>query len=164
MYVQQVDLIYQMEFVLIVSLQNTGITKIKHVKDVLILSYMTKKNNNVSVQITNLTYSKEDVFPAIYHIIGIQISANVSHVHLHFNTTPKLEGVYVLQIGLTWSIINVSLVNYLITGIKRSETVINALKPSSMILTKEVVSVQFYTHFYKMANVHPVPIPTIGIQ
>ena len=133
-------------------------------KDVLILSCTTKKNSNVSVQITNLTYSKEDAFPAIYHTIGTQILTNVSHVHLHFNTTPKLEDVYVLQKDLTWSTINVSLVNYLITGIKRSETVINALKPSSTILTKEVVSVQFYTHFYKTVNVHPVLIQTIGIR
>ena len=111
----------------------------------------------------NLTFLKEDVFLAISHIIGTQILANVSHVHLHFNTTPKLEDVYVLQKDLILSIINVSPVNYLITGIKRLEIVTNVHKLFNMILTKEVVSVQFYIHFYKMANVHLAPIQTIGI-
>lgn len=112
----------------------------------------------------NLIYLKEDVFLAISHIIGTQISANVSHVHIHFNITLKLEDVYVLQKDHIWSIINVSPVNYLITGIKLLETVTNAHKLFSMTLTKEVVSVQFYIHFYKMVNAHLAPIQTIGIQ
>lgn len=133
-------------------------------KDVLILSYTIKKSNNASVQIMNLIYLKEDVFLAISHIIGTQISANVSHAHIHFNITLKLEDVYVLQKDHIWSIINVSPVNYLITGIKLLETVTNAHKLFSMTLTKEVVSVQFYIHFYKMVNAHLAPIQTIGIQ
>lgn len=87
-----------MELVSNVKPLNIGITKIKHAKDVLILSYMINKSNNVSVLLINLIFLKEDVFLVIYHIIGTQILVNAFHVLLHLSTITKLVDVFVLQI------------------------------------------------------------------
>ena len=101
-FVPQVDLIYQMEFVLSAWLQNTGIIKIKHVKDALIHLFMTSKNNNVYVLQTNHTFLKEDAYLVICHTIGTQTLVNAFRVLLLSSIIIKQEGVFVLQKDLIW--------------------------------------------------------------
>ena len=70
-YVPQAVHICQMAFALAVPLLNTGITKTRPAKDALTLSFMIKKNNNVYVPLTNLTFLKKGVFHATCHTTGI---------------------------------------------------------------------------------------------
>jgi len=101
-YALQVALFYQTVFVSIVHLQNTGITRIKLVKDVLILSFMTNKNSNACAQSMSHIFFKEDAFLVIYHIIGTQTLANVFHVLLRSSIIIKQEDVSALHKDLIW--------------------------------------------------------------
>ncbi len=73
MFAQQAIPTYLMVPVLNVKHLNTGITRIKHVKNALIPLYLIRKNNNVCVLHMNHMYLKADVFHAIHLIIGIQM-------------------------------------------------------------------------------------------
>jgi hypothetical protein len=133
---------FQTELVLNVTHQNIGTIKTKHVKDALIRSFMTRKSNNVFALSTSHISLKTDVFHATCHIIGTAMSVNVYRVLLLLSTIIKQEDVFVLQKDLIWSMANVSLVRYQITGTRQLTIVKYALKLSNMIHTKEAVYAQ----------------------
>ena len=107
MFAQQATHTYPMESVLIVCPPNTGTIRKKHAKDAQILSFTIHKNNNVSVLKMSHIFLKEDVFPAIFLIIGTPMSINASHVLHLSSTTLRQEDVSVHHKGLIWSEMNV---------------------------------------------------------